>query len=77
MGESVTAVDVRDMLCAQALAVVDESLKRCQPGETITIRYNASDVKQDLLIWASRLGHPVVEVAPDTLRIAHRRATAR
>ena len=57
-------VDVSDMLCAQALALVAQALTRVNPGETLTVRYTTQDVKQDLLVWSNNLGHRVSE--PDT-----------
>ena len=66
-------VDVSDMLCAQALALVAQAVTRVKPGDAITVRYNAQDVKQDLLIWSDGLGHRVSEPAAATLRIERRR----
>ena len=65
-------VDVSDMLCAQALARVAQALARVAPGETLAVRYNAQDVKRDLLVWSSGLGHRVSEPEPSTLRIERR-----
>ena len=42
-------VDVRDMLCAQALAVV---AKWAAPGRVLDITTNAEDVRQDLAAWS-------------------------
>ena len=58
MGTSQT-VDVRDMLCAQALAVVAQAMASLRPGEILEVDVNAQDVQQDLLTWAHELGHPV------------------
>ena len=65
-------VDVSDMLCAQALAVVAQALTRVKPGEALTVRYTTQDVKQDLLIWSERLGHRVSESDAAILRIERR-----
>ena len=62
-------VDVRDMLCAQALAKVAQALARRAPGETLDVRYNTPDVKQDLAVWAAGGGHPAAEHGADILRI--------
>jgi len=62
-------VDVRDMLCAQALARVAQAFARLAPGETLEIQYNAPDVKQDLVVWAEGRGHAVKDASADTLRI--------
>ena len=52
------AVDVRDMLCAQALAVVARAMKPLRAGDALEVLYNAQDVKRDLLVWAKARGHP-------------------
>ena len=62
-------VDVSDMLCAQALARVAQALAQIKPGDTLAVRYNAQDVKHDLLVWSESLGHRVSEPDPCTLRI--------
>jgi len=67
-------VDVSDMLCAQALALVAQAVARARPGHTVDVRYTTQDVRQDLLVWAESLGHRVSEPEPSTLRI-ERRAT--
>lgn len=65
-------VDVRDMLCAQALARVAQALEPCAPGEALDVRYNADDVRQDLLVWAQGRGYPVSVTVASTLRIEKR-----
>ena len=62
-------VDVRDMTCAQALAVVAKAVAGLVNGEALRIRYNADDVKRDLLVWAREGGHRVQEAPPDILRL--------
>ncbi len=62
------AVDVRDMLCAQALAVVARAMKPLRAGDALEVRYNAQDVKQDLLVWAKGVGHSADESGSTTLR---------
>ncbi len=68
--------DVRDMLCAQALAHVDRAMRRLAPGAALDVVGNGLDVKADLLAWASGLGHEVAEVReePDDwqLRLRHK-----
>ena len=49
----VTTVDVRQMLCAQALAVVAQALARAPIGETLRVLYSTADVEADLLVWAA------------------------
>ena len=46
------AVDVRDMLCAQALAVVAGAWAHGGVSETLAVSYNAEDVRRDLCAWA-------------------------
>ena len=66
MGTS-QAADVRDMLCAQALAVVAQAMKPLRAGDALEVRYNAQDVKRDLLVWAKAQGHPADESDSTTL----------
>ncbi len=63
------AVDVRDMLCAQALAVVAKAASTMTLGQALTIFYNAEDVKHDLLIWAEEQGYHVTLVSPTTVQL--------
>ena len=58
------------MLCAQALAVVAQALARLQPGSILEVRYNADDVRRDLLAWARERGHQVAEPAPSLLYLS-------
>ncbi len=46
-------VDVRDMLCAQALAVIAKAFKRLAPGETLEIMGSGKDVLNDAIAWAT------------------------
>ena len=55
------AVDVRDMLCAQALAAVNRAMRTTTPGSVLEIRCNARDVAEDLLAWARAARHVVVD----------------
>ena len=64
-----TTVDVRDMLCAQALAVVAQAVGRVKAGEAMTILYSAEDVKHDLLVWTQARGHHAVAVEQTVLRL--------
>jgi len=56
-------VDVRDMLCAQALAVVAEAAKQLAADAALEIQHNAADVRRDLLIWARERGYEIREGA--------------
>jgi TusA-related sulfurtransferase len=67
-------VDVSDMLCAQALALVARAVAQAPPGGAVDVRYTTQDVKQDLLIWSKELGHAVSEPEPALLRIERRAA---
>ena len=51
-------VDVRDMLCAQALAVVAQALAALSDRQDATLEVwcNTDDVKRDLLVWAQERG---------------------
>ena len=52
-------VDVREMLCAQAIMVAWKAIRPMPAGSVLEIVCNAEDVKEDLLIWAKELGHVV------------------
>lgn len=69
MSQSLTTVDVRDMLCAQALAVVAKAAERLQPGESLEMLYDTDDVKRDLLAWAKDRGELMREIAPGRLQL--------
>lgn len=62
-------VDVRDMTCAQALAVVARAASRLASGQPLNILYNAQDVKRDLIVWATDRGVKVSEGGPDRLQV--------
>lgn len=66
-----TTVDVRDMVCAQALAVLGKALAGRPAGGTATVFYNAEDVRRDVLAWASDRGY-AVEDAPGRLQLTKR-----
>ena len=70
MGEpSVVTVDARDMLCAQALAVVAQAVERLAPGGVLQVAYNTDDVQRDLVIWVRERGHRLVAMDAATLRM--------
>ncbi len=64
-------VDVRDMLCAQALAVVARAMARLRAGETLTVMQNTDDVRHDLLVWARAHGYPTHEETGTIRMTAH------
>ena len=66
-GEAI--VDVRDMLCAQALAVVRKSSAQIKGGHFVSVLYNTEDVRRDLLAWVQGRGYSVSEPKPNTIRL--------
>jgi len=64
-----TTVDVRDMACAQALALVAQAMRRLPASQALEVRYTTEDVKRDLLAWANDRGYPISDQPPDTLRM--------
>ena len=70
-----TVVDVRDMLCAQALAAVARAVESLRGGQRLDILYNAEDVKRDLLVWAQDRGHAIRAVEDSRLRLERRRTS--
>ena len=68
-----TAIDVRDMLCAQALAIVARAVKCIRIGGTLQILYNTEDVKRDLLTWAADQHHRITEAGQATLQLTRAR----
>lgn len=69
MATPTITVDVRDMLCAQALAVVAQRLGSLQAAQAAVVRYSTEDVKRDLLAWARDRGYDVDVAAPGTLQM--------
>ncbi len=63
------SLDVRDMLCAQALALVAKALNRQAAGTSLAVRYNADDVRRDLLTWSAQRHLAVAEPEPGTLHL--------
>ena len=64
-----TTVDVREMLCAQALAQVARAMDHLAPGQALAVRYNADDVRRDLLAWAADRGHLATEAHASILQL--------
>ncbi len=58
---SQVTIDVRDMLCAQALAQAGLAMKRVQVDGAIDVFCNSADVEHDLRIWANELGHVLLQ----------------
>jgi TusA-related sulfurtransferase len=53
-------LDVRDMLCAQALALTDRTIKALPAGGVLALRCNSQDVVRDVQVWAADRGHTVL-----------------
>lgn len=68
-GRSAITIDVRDMVCAQALAIVAQAVERLPAGGLATILYNAPDVRQDLLLWARDRGCSIDEQTSGALHL--------
>ena len=64
-----TVVDVRDMLCAQALAVVARAVESLNGEQRLEVLYNAEDVKRDLLVWAQDRGHRIEDAKHGRLHL--------
>ena len=64
-------IDVRDMLCAQALAVVAQAMGRLRAGETRMVLQNTDDVRHDLLVWAREHGYSTHEETGTIRMTAH------
>ncbi len=62
-------IDVRDMLCAQALALVAQAVGRLGCGQAVEVRCNAEDVRRDLSAWAADQGHGLIQVDREVVRI--------
>ena len=69
---STRLLDVQDMLCAQALAVVAQAVTDIAAGASVLIRYNSEDVKRDLRVWAAEQGHAGRDTPEGLLEIARR-----
>ena len=70
-----STVDVRDMVCAQALALVARAAARVPRGEALLVRYNAEDVKQDVIVWSKEQDYFMVEMGARILSIERRSAS--
>ena len=69
MSKPIVAVDVQDMLCAQALAVIAQALARLTTKQQLDVLLNTDDVKRDLLVWVKEGGHRARELSPGALRL--------
>ena len=69
MEDRLTTVDVRDMLCAQALAVVAQAVTR-SAASSLRVLFNAEDVRRDLTVWARERGWAARQEKPGALLLA-------
>lgn len=69
MAELSATVDVRDMVCAQALALVAQRMSRLGAGGTLTVVYNADDVRRDVTAWARECGCAVTDAGTGQLQL--------
>ena len=72
MAQPAGMVDVRDMVCAQALARVAKAFSRLPADRTLAVAYNAEDVKRDVQVWAAERGVTVEETASGILQLSAR-----
>ena len=49
-------VDVRDMVCAQALALVSRAVLKARSGQALEVLMNMDDVYHDLIVWSQQQG---------------------
>lgn len=67
-GKTMLTLDVKGLLCAQALMVVMKGIKEIDAGGTLDVTFNSDDVKRDLVTWATELGHAVISVDDQDLQ---------
>lgn len=73
MSKVVANVDVRDMLCAQALAQIARALGALEVGQRVRVRFNAEDVERDIVSWVTARGHIMEGEGTEALWIERRR----
>ena len=74
MSKAVASVDVRDMLCAQALSQIAKAVGALDVGQRVWVRFNAEDVKRDILSWVTARGHKVEDEGAEALWIKRQRS---
>ena len=57
----IVCVDVRDMLCAQALSIVARTIANSKEDGYVEVLCNTEDVRRDIMVWAREQGYPVTE----------------
>ena len=55
-------VDVRNMLCAQALMLIMHAVRDLPAGSVLEVRYNKRNVHRDLAAWAEVMEHEIESV---------------
>ena len=73
MSEPVASVDVRDMLCAQALAQITRAVGSLDMGQRVRVRFNAKDVERDIVSWVTARGHQMEGEGAEALWIERQR----
>ena len=63
-------INVCEMTCTQALAVVAKAADKLAPGETLDVRFSTEDVRSDLITWALHKGLGVQDAAKELLRLS-------
>ena len=71
---STTEINVCEMTCAQALAVVAKAADKLAPGEALDVRFSTEDVRSDLITWALNKGLGVQDAAKELLRLSKPKA---
>ena len=64
-----TVVNVREMSCAQALALVAKASETLGPSESLEVQFFTEDVRSDLIVWALHKGFGVQDAAKELLRL--------
>ena len=62
-------LDVRDMLCAQALAQAAQAMARVPRGAALRLIYNTEDVRRDVVAWARERGYAAQPDGEGALRL--------
>ena len=62
MAHSIPPIDVRDMVCAQALAILSQAVTPVRAGQTIDVLLNTEDVHHDIAAWTQHQGITIEQV---------------
>ena len=66
---SADELDVRDMVCAQALAQVARAVSSLSRGASLRVVYNTDDVRRDLVVWARDRHYAALPDGEDAVRL--------